>query len=122
MKPMFKFICYQSAVVVVSLGLGFVSTSYQPPAMAQGTNNSPQQERTNQEQPASSSEANRQSPQTGTEQTANDNDRRDDDRVYISDIYPEYCRSYFLRRDYVSLNEYYAGMTRCKYGNDRWFF
>lgn len=117
---MFKNNCYQSAVVAASLGLALVSTSSQPPVSAQETLNSPQQERLNQERPLSPSEPNRPSPQTETEQNANE--RRDDNRVYISDIYPEYCRSYFLRRDYVSLNEYYAGMSRCKYGNDRWQF
>ncbi|MDX2232763.1 MAG: hypothetical protein NW220_24240 [Leptolyngbyaceae cyanobacterium bins.349] len=47
---------------------------------------------------------------------------RRDDRVYISEIYPEYCRSYFSRRDWVSLFEYREGMYRCLYGNDRGFW
>lgn len=43
-----------------------------------------------------------------------------EDRVYISDVYPEYCRSYFFRRDWVSLFEYRETMYRCLYGPDRW--
>ncbi|MBF2027670.1 MAG: hypothetical protein IGS48_13025 [Oscillatoriales cyanobacterium C42_A2020_001] len=45
--------------------------------------------------------------------------RKDSDRVYISDVYPEYCRLYFHRRDWVSLFEYQTIMYRCLYGTDR---
>ncbi len=45
---------------------------------------------------------------------------RDDDRVNIDEIYPEYCRSYFFNRDSVSLFEYREGMYRCFHGVDQW--
>jgi len=44
--------------------------------------------------------------------------QQESDRVYIKDIYPEYCRSYFSSRDWVSLFEYQTGMYRCLYGTD----
>lgn len=44
--------------------------------------------------------------------------RPNDDRVYLEDIYPEYCRSYFHQQDWVSSFEYREGMYRCRYGND----
>jgi hypothetical protein len=44
---------------------------------------------------------------------------RDEERVNINEIYPEYCRAYFPFGRSVSLFEYREGMYRCFYGVDR---
>lgn len=61
------------------------------------------------------------SPQLEGQKLESSSNQRRDDRVYIKDIYPEYCRMYFHRRDWVSLFEYREGMYRCFHGGDRWF-
>ncbi len=84
-------------------------------------NSTPQE--TNQNQPTATPNLATPSPPGPTKQSqpskqSSNQNVSDRDRVYIEDIYPEYCRSYFHRRDWVSMFEYQTGMYRCLYGTD----
>lgn len=82
--------------------------------------NSAQQEATQKQPAATPDPANPSPPEPAKQsQPSEQSSKRESDRVYIEDIYPEYCRSYFHRRDWVSLFEYQTGMYRCLYGTDR---
>lgn len=106
--------------VLPLLAIGFMGLTVPHPLLANAnespTSATPQTQ--TQPQPVTPpSETNRQPEQTPTTRSQ---DPQNEDRVYISDVYPEYCRSYFLRRDWVSLFEYREVMYRCLYGPDRW--
>lgn len=121
MKTLLQIKVFSSLVIAASLVLALVSVSDHSPAIAQDSGKPTSQEPSGQSPPNPPASADHPKPSnTKPEQPSQPN--RDDDRVYIEDIYPEYCRSYFLRRDYVSLFEYREGMYRCLYGNDRWHF
>jgi len=105
-----SFIAFTAGLTTLIVPLNFVASANQ-------ASDSPSQINSTPEQPAPPpAETNRQAPQNTTERSQNESD---DDRVYISDVYPEYCRMYFHRRDYVSLFEYRETMYRCLYGPDR---
>jgi hypothetical protein len=87
------------------------------PAKAQQVPDSGPQPNQPLEKPVNPGESNQPTPKATVQQPSKE---RRDDRVYINEIYPEYCRSYFLSRDWVSLFEYQRGMYRCKYGDDLW--
>lgn len=106
--------------VVFFLSMGFVGLTVPHPLMATANEspNSTTPQTQAQPQPVTPpGETNRQTEQTSETRSQ---DPQNEDRVYISDVYPEYCRSYFLRRDWVSLFEYREVMYRCLYGPDRW--
>lgn len=100
-----------------TLGVVFITTLQFLPAKAQQVPDSGPSQSQPSEKPANSGESSQSTPKAAIQQPV---EERRDDRVYINEIYPEYCRSYFFRRDWVSLFEYQTGMYRCKYGNDRW--
>jgi hypothetical protein len=104
--------------VLPLLSAGFLGLMVPQPLMA-NTNESPNSTiPPTQTQPVTpSNEMNRQTDQTPATRSQ---PPQDEVRVYISDVYPEYCRSYFARRDWVSLFEYREVMYRCLYGPDRW--
>jgi len=113
----------QSLAVAFSLGLtllvapqNLVANASEVTTLTQG---STVQEPVPNNTPDSNSQPSNQAPNTNTNQATNE---RRDDIVYINEVYPEYCRSYFSRRDYVSLFEYRETMYRCLYGNDRFFW
>ncbi|MDX2244328.1 MAG: hypothetical protein NW224_26950 [Leptolyngbyaceae cyanobacterium bins.302] len=117
-----------SAFVAFFLVVASLVMASSVPAGAQENSPAATQERSNPGQPASTSNpAINANPQSGSDQQSVNSDSKPaaqekrDDRVYISDIYPEYCRMYFHRQDWVSLFEYREGMYRCKHGNDRWW-
>ena len=117
MLKLFNFQALQSPLMSLLVASILFATSGSWTANANPTrDDSTVQPSRGQEQPVNSVPAS--GPSDNPANTSPDR-RQDDNRVYISDIYPEYCRSYFFRRDWISLQEYHAGMYRCLYGVDR---
>lgn len=117
MKTPFK-LSLQPSLILLSFGLtlcvvpaGFVARAGELPT--------PTVQQNPPEQPMNPLE--KSPPQTESKKPELTPSQRRNDRVYIKDVFPEYCRMYFHRRDWVSLFEYQRGMQRCFYGNDRWF-
>lgn len=118
MRNSFTLNRYKAALVGLSVGLTVLTGTANLVASANESADSPNPKPAISEQPAPTpTEPNQQTEQKPSERSPQE---RNDDRVYISDVYPEYCRMYFHRRDYVSLFEYRETMYRCLYGPDRW--
>lgn len=113
---MVKFNLAPAFLVAISFGLTLSFVPQNQMVKANEVTNTTQENTTQAPVKNNTQESNSQPANSNVERSP---DERRDDRVYISEIYPEYCRSYFVRRDWVGLFEYREGMYRCLYGNDR---